>query len=360
MQYKVSYEPFYDLECFIIIQNIINDQSIKDHLEKISQKYGTAVLHEMEQLFIDAITLEDYIRSNLCFDFLGYEDNGMEIAKFLFKLRGRLEEALGTAVLRYDELLKHCGVDNKRLAILAYAIEERFFSENWDVNPPVMGDDKALFEILDAELTDPAEKFDMIKLCHHFDLYHDYMIKLIEQTITLYKEKLPIFSEAISACMSYIESQLVENGAQFFKDKLRLTISDEFIYTLCPSVYLIDSCMLTSIRWDFRLIFGVHFFDKINLLANRVESTNEGVQDFLKCIADNTKLSIIQILKGEPMYGSQLAEKLNLTTATISHHMSTMLKLHLVYGEKKNNKVYFNLDQERLKQMLENVQKLLG
>ena len=65
------------------------------------------------------------------------------------------------------------------------------------------------------------------------------------------------------------------------------------------------------------------------------------------------------MLKDNPMYGSQIAEKLNLTTATISHHMSTMLKLHLVYAEKKNNRVYFGLDQAHLKQMLDNVQKLL-
>jgi len=359
MQYKISYEPFYFYESFIIIQSIINDQSIKDHLEAITKKYGAIVRDELEPLFLDAISLEDYIKENLCFNFPGYENNGAEIAKFLFKLRERLEEAPAAVFMRCEQLLNHCELDNKRLAVLAYVMEDRFFSENWDVNPPILDDDKAFFDILDAGLTDSAEKFDIIKLCHNFDLYRDYVSKLIEQTIILYKEKLPVFSEAITACMNYIETQLNEDSTRFFKKKLRLTINDELIYTLCPSVYFVNSCMLTGVRWNLHIIFGVYFFDKSNLLANRVDSETESIQDFLKCIADSSKLSIIQMLKNEPMYGSQLAEKLNLTTATISHHMSTMLKLQLVYAEKKNNKVYFNLDRERLKEMSEKVQKLL-
>ena len=359
MQYKISYEPFYYYEAFMIIQSIINDQSIKEHLEKVVAKRGAVVRSELEPLFIDALALEDYIKGKLCFNLLGYENNGAEIAKFLFKLRGRTEEAPAAVFIRYEQLLKHCGIDNKRLAILAYVMEDRFFNENWDVNPPILDDDKAFFEMLDAELTDSAEKFDIIKLCHNFDPYRDYVTKLIDQVTTLYKEKLPIFSDAITACMNYVETQLNENSAKFFKDKLRLTINDELIYTLCPSIYFISACMITTTRWDLHVIFGVHFFELSNLLANKSACEVENIQDFLKCIADNTKLSIIQMLKNGPMYGSQIADELNLTTATISHHMSTMLKMHLVYVEKKNNRVYFDLDQKRLKQMLDNVQKLL-
>ena len=360
MRYEISYKPFYYYEAFMIVQSIINNQSVKDHLEEIGKKHGSIIRAELEPLFIDAIALENYIKNNLCFNLLGYENNGMETAKFLFELRGRLEEAPAIVFIRFEQLLKHCGIDNKRLAILAYVMEDRFFNENWDINPPILGDDKALFDILDAELTDPVEKFDIIKLCHNFDVYYDYVTKLIEQVIPLYKEKVSIFSESITACMNAIESQLNESSTRFFKDKLRLTINDELFYTLCPSAYFIGACMITTTRWDVHIIFGVHFFEMRNLLANRVECEIESIQDFLKCIADNTKLSIIQMLKSGPMYGSQLAEKLSLTTATISHHMSTMLKLHLVYVEKKNNRVYFDLDQERLKQMLDNVQNFLN
>ena len=48
------------------------------------------------------------------------------------------------------------------------------------------------------------------------------------------------------------------------------------------------------------------------------------ISEHLKMLSDPTKLAILAILKKEPTYQSDLAKRLSLTTATISHHMNQL------------------------------------
>ena len=107
------------------------------------------------------------------------------------------------------------------------------------------------------------------------------------------------------------------------------------------------------------LIVGIYLFNIIDIIGNTPEYESQNLQEFLKCIADGTKLSILRLLKNKPMYGSQLAEELNLTGATISHHLSAMLSLEIIYMEKKANRVYCSLNKEKIEQYLEDTKLLL-
>jgi DNA-binding transcriptional ArsR family regulator len=361
MQYKINYEPNYYLECLSIIKAIINDISISNELEKIIKNHGMTVHPSVKSFFAKSISLESHIKKSLSFNFPGFKKDGTQIAEFLFMGKEHVIETLAHAIFAYERFLSYNKTDNKKLAILSHALENLFFDENWDMNPPIMDSDKAFFDILDAHINDTTDKFNLIKLYHNFDVYRDYTTKLIKRTTILYKEKLNEFTEEIKACMDFVEAQIKENKALFLKEKLRIKINDEWMYTLCPSVYRVNSCSMDGVtKWDCHIIFGIHFFDIVNLLIGREENNNELVQEFLKCIADNTKQSIIHLLGEKPMYGSLLAAKLGLSGATISHHMSALLKLHLVLIEKENNKIYYLLNKEQLRNLWDKAHKFLG
>ena len=68
----------------------------------------------------------------------------------------------------------------------------------------------------------------------------------------------------------------------------------------------------------------------------------------LKCLSDKSKYEILKMLNNEPMYGQQIAQKLNLTTATISYHMNALSLNKLVTINKKDNKAYYNINKEEL------------
>jgi len=69
-----------------------------------------------------------------------------------------------------------------------------------------------------------------------------------------------------------------------------------------------------------------------------------GSLEIFKSLADETRLNIISLLAEKTMYGNELAEKLNLSNATISHHVSKLLMNKLIQAQKQDNKLYFKLN----------------
>jgi len=69
-----------------------------------------------------------------------------------------------------------------------------------------------------------------------------------------------------------------------------------------------------------------------------------GSLEIFKALADETRLNIISLLAEKTMYGNELAEQLNLTNATISHHVSKLLMNNIIQAQKEDNKLYFKLN----------------
>ncbi len=88
-------------------------------------------------------------------------------------------------------------------------------------------------------------------------------------------------------------------------------------------------------------------------------SSKESLQIKLKAISDKSKLEILTSLKSSPKYNLEIAEQLGLTAATMSHHMSVLLTCGFVGVEKRNGRVYYNLDKTAAKQFIEELEQLL-
>lgn len=73
-----------------------------------------------------------------------------------------------------------------------------------------------------------------------------------------------------------------------------------------------------------------------------------GSLEIFKALADETRLNIISLLAEKTMYGNELAEKLNLSNATISHHVSKLLINNIIKAQKEDNKLYFKLNKKEL------------
>lgn len=62
-----------------------------------------------------------------------------------------------------------------------------------------------------------------------------------------------------------------------------------------------------------------------------------------KSLSDSSKLEILRALKNDKLYSLEIAQKLDLTPATISHHMNMLLSAGLVEVTKEGNRVYYRL-----------------
>jgi len=76
--------------------------------------------------------------------------------------------------------------------------------------------------------------------------------------------------------------------------------------------------------------------------------TEEKAIALFKCLADRSRLQIIQSLRTEPMYVERLAERLGLTPPTVSFHLKKLESAGLVEGAKEQYYVTYRLRSDKL------------
>lgn len=95
--------------------------------------------------------------------------------------------------------------------------------------------------------------------------------------------------------------------------------------------------------------FVIYDLRRDNIYLNQV---GEEISNSLKVISDRTRLEILRKLGFGPTYGKLLANSLDLTTATISHHLDLLKSIGLIKEEKVKNIKYFSLNQEKFNEVL--------
>lgn len=78
----------------------------------------------------------------------------------------------------------------------------------------------------------------------------------------------------------------------------------------------------------------------------------ENALSLLKLLSDKSKLEILELTKDEALYGAQLADKLGLTTATISHHTQALLNQKFLNIDKVDSKIYYKQNKETVKSLI--------
>lgn len=66
------------------------------------------------------------------------------------------------------------------------------------------------------------------------------------------------------------------------------------------------------------------------------------LKDKLKLLSDPTRLSILRMTYMKPMYGKEIADALDLTTATVSHHLDLLRKSGMLNMEQDRHIKYFS------------------
>ena len=77
-----------------------------------------------------------------------------------------------------------------------------------------------------------------------------------------------------------------------------------------------------------------------------------GMNETLKAISDPVRRDILQMLRGGRKSAGEIAEKFNLTGATVSYHLSKLKNADLISEEKHKNFIYYNLNTSVFEEVL--------
>ena len=77
-----------------------------------------------------------------------------------------------------------------------------------------------------------------------------------------------------------------------------------------------------------------------------------GMSETLKAISDPVRRDILEMLKTGKKSAGEIAEKFNLTGATVSYHLSQLKKADLIAESKYKNFIYYELNASVFEEVL--------
>lgn len=173
-----------------------------------------------------------------------------------------------------------------------------------------------------------------------------------------FRSKVSSLSEVYRQSIEDIRKRLLNKNPYELVNEIKgwnKSIGSQFReYYFFPSYFLYNHNIVSWYGKTFTLFYSAKFVEKVNNMEV------DAVLSIFKSLSDKTRLQILQLLRIEPLYGKLLAEKLDLSGATISRHLDQLKSLNLVIEEKSDNYKYFKLNQEEIENVLGRIQTFLS
>ena len=76
---------------------------------------------------------------------------------------------------------------------------------------------------------------------------------------------------------------------------------------------------------------------------------------FLKVLADQTRLQILDLLKGNEITQKDIEGNLKITQSTISQHLKTLYNSNLIQIEKRDNKKFYSVKDNKIFDLINDI-----
>lgn len=164
--------------------------------------------------------------------------------------------------------------------------------------------------------------------------------RLVQENDAAYESALAVISRPLKKLLhEFPQGKLVCNNIH-----QGATITPTLIY---PTLEIAQASEASSVS------FVGLFVHEVYQLLEKDRSAQEKMLPVLKALSDSSKFEILCSLMRAPKYNLELAEELNLTAATVSHHMNVLLNLRLVTVEKRDGRVYYTMTKDAIRETLQ-------
>lgn len=266
-----------------------------------------------------------------------FEEGDITFTTDEFELNGILFLPL---LLQRSILTSLDGFDNSALQKLIITAHNDIYETKLQLpDHPSLED---LLHIVDQVTLDEKLKWIFLSVLRDPLPYYKKLVKVVNQNI-------PAFHQACEENPAYIE-----NSIQSFEKHLPELYIKDGNYTVSPLI----SNPLSLLEIDSQVYCGVLFYQVLNFNSNKTMDSDE-LALILKVLADKNRLEIIKLLKEAPSYNLEIAHKLALSPATISHHMTTLILRKFVILDKRGGYTYYHLNQGMLTSFLQELNKHL-
>ena len=363
-------------EAIMLLEFMASDTQPMEVKKKITMGYGVSP-ELLEEPFVVSAKLLDEVKTRL--------RAKMPLVKEYFTYyneRGRLCKGSVTLLTQYNDFAK--SLDKHRESALGMSEAKRCFEfcqmietgSNMDVDALSMRREdyrtlRDLLECLDKSEYTPEQKWQLQWVFTHPKEAWVEVEPLVETAMEVINEKEALWHPLVEEFCDYYREKLAEQSFEsYIMSELGFDVGEN------PKGRILMPCIAAS---DYL------FFHESNLqrgedeeplpdvcrigmaikrigpdiFRNSPVNNRKRLVSLLKILADESKLEILALLKERRRYGGELAKELKLTTATISHHMGILVGNGLVTLNKEMNRVYYELDENAIRKLLEQMGELL-
>ena len=179
-------------------------------------------------------------------------------------------------------------------------------------------------------------------------------VEKFRELFEIYRKNRTAFDRTFKKNKECLE-KVVSEAPSDISDALHNLVSE--FHPETKKVYL--TAVLPLIEWITpTIIFQGVLADKLDVYQKNMKNAKEMLPQILKLLGDKSKFEILCLLKAHGRYNLEIAEELHLTPATASHHMSMLLTNHMVTVEKKEGRVYYQLNQETLREIIKHFEEI--
>lgn len=202
----------------------------------------------------------------------------------------------------------------------------------------------------DADLSD-GEKMLTISL-------YQNRYEIIEEMQDFTEEVAPIFQESFHIIQDEYNKALedlkkVDNLGILIEKIIPMKLIKNIVGSIVLTVFPFGGLYMKYHKEDLWVTVGIYVFSLGNWKKERGFQGAELVSS-LKALGDETRLKIINKVAERPMYIQQLAEELDLTPATISHHINILLKsqlVNLIVEADSAKKIFYEVNRDKLREL---------
>ncbi|QSX04747.1 winged helix-turn-helix transcriptional regulator [Sedimentibacter sp. zth1] len=105
---------------------------------------------------------------------------------------------------------------------------------------------------------------------------------------------------------------------------------------------------------------GIYLFELTKLTKNLY--SDEKIVTDLKALSDITRFKILRSLKRTPKYLQEISKELELTPATISHHINSLLNsefVNVIVDTNKSKRIYYEVNDKKILSLVEELKKIV-
>lgn len=208
-----------------------------------------------------------------------------------------------------------------------------------------------------------ADKFKLLRLYSERREVMEQLWNMREAASEIGRECLKLVGDRFDAAMEKIRNQ---KEIEALLDAVGLQWREDCIGRITPTVMPYDRIMLQlketpqdSGKFDMNLQVGIETF-YLNQARKEDLYNDDQLLARLKALGDPTRLKILHQLVERPCYLQEMARELELTPATVLHHLGILMEQSLIGIQmtKEKKRVYYQVNEQGLQEVSQGIAQL--